>query len=126
MANQPGTDTAGTIIGQSGGSTTVSTVAAAGATQTVPPGASVGILELTLTANLTLTFPAPVAGAKGRIVLTQDGTGSRTLTLGTAPSGAVKFVGGTHTLSTAAASVDVIDWWSDGVNVYCNLTKAYA
>jgi hypothetical protein len=82
----------------------------------VPPG----IVDVTISANTTFTFPAPVAGQKGELIITQDATGSRTGTYA-ATSGSVLFSGGTKTLSTTAAYVDKISWVSDGTNVYCTL-----
>jgi len=64
--------------------------------------------SVTLAGNRTLANPSnTVAGQSGSIFITQDGTGSRTLAMGTN----FKFAGGTApTLSTAAASVDRIDY----------------
>ena len=64
--------------------------------------------SVTLAGNRTLANPTnTVAGQSGSIFITQDGTGSRTLAYGTN----FKFAGGTApTLSTAAASVDRIDY----------------
>lgn len=65
----------------------------------------------TLTGNITAVMPTPyLIGARMTWVLTQDGTGSRTLTL---PANAA--AGTTLTLSTTAAAVDVISWIYDGV-----------
>ena len=64
--------------------------------------------SVTLGGSRTLANPTNiVAGQSGSFFITQDGTGSRTLAYG----GYFKFVGGTApTLSTAAASVDRIDY----------------
>ena len=64
--------------------------------------------SVTLAGNRTLANPTnTVAGQSGSIFITQDGTGSRTLAYGTN----FKFVAGTApTLSTAASSVDRIDY----------------
>ena len=64
--------------------------------------------SLQLSGNRTLANPTnTVAGQSGSIFITQDGTGSRTLAYGTN----FKFVAGTApTLSTAASSVDRIDY----------------
>jgi hypothetical protein len=64
--------------------------------------------SLTLAGNRTLVNPTNiVAGQSGSLFITQDGTGSRTLALGSY----WKFVGGTApVLSTAAASVDRLDY----------------
>ena len=64
--------------------------------------------SVTLAGNRTLANPTNiVAGQSGSLFITQDGTGSRTLAYGTN----FKFVGGTApVLSTAAASVDRLDY----------------
>ena len=64
--------------------------------------------SVTLAGNRTLANPTnTVAGQSGSIFITQDGTGTRTLAFGTN----FKFVAGTApTLSTAASSVDRIDY----------------
>ena len=73
---------------------------------------------ITLGGNRTLANPTNItAGQSGSIFITQDGTGSRTLAYGTN----FKFVAGTApTLSTAAASVDRIDY------VVASATKIHA
>ncbi|WP_024873146.1 hypothetical protein [Tolumonas lignilytica] len=79
----------------------------------------------TLTGNVTLANPTNlVAGssAKWDMVFTQDGTGSRTLSFGTA----YKKVGGAVALSTAAGSVDVVHFVSDGTTVYVTIDKAFS
>jgi hypothetical protein len=70
--------------------------------------------EVTLAGNRTLAEPTNAAsGDYGTLVITQDGTGSRTLTL---PASFKVVNGGTGaiTLSTAAASVDSISWVKKG------------
>ena len=64
---------------------------------------------LTFTGNVTLANPSTeAAGQSGIIVCIQDGTGSRTLSLGTD----YETAGGAGiTLSTAASSVDVIPYF---------------
>ena len=64
---------------------------------------------LTLAGNRTLGAPTNVtAGQSGVIVVTQDGTGSRTL----AYNSAYKFAGGTApTLTTTASAVDVLAYY---------------
>ena len=64
---------------------------------------------LTLTGNVTLANPSTEAvGQTGVIVCIQDGTGSRTLSLGTD----YETVGGAgSTLGTAASAVDVIPYF---------------
>ena len=63
---------------------------------------------LTLTGNVTLDNPTTEkVGQSGFIVCIQDGTGSRTLTLGTD----YESVGGSGiTLSTAASATDIIPY----------------
>ena len=65
-------------------------------------------------------------GQTVQLVITQDGTGSRTATFGTDGSTAVKFAGGTPTLSTGASSVDVVSIFNDGTNYLGNIAKAFA
>jgi hypothetical protein len=66
--------------------------------------------SLTLTANITInnpTYTGTMGGQSGSIFIKQDGTGSRTLSW----ASKWKFVGGVApTLSTAAGSVDRIDY----------------
>ena len=64
--------------------------------------------SVTLAGNRTLANPTNLtAGQSGSIFISQDGTGSRTLAYGTY----YDFIGGTApTLSTAASSVDRIDY----------------
>ena len=67
--------------------------------------------SVTLGGNRTLANPTNIsAGQSGAIVVTQDGTGSRTLGYG----GYWKFPGGTApTLTTTASKVDVICYFCD-------------
>ena len=80
--------------------------------------ASSNNFSVTLAGNRTLANPTnTVAGQSGSIFITQDGTGSRTLAFGTN----FKFVAGTApTLSTAASSIDRIDY------VVAEATKIHA
>jgi hypothetical protein len=81
------------------------------------------IFLLTLTANVTFTYKNAVVGQSIRLVLTQDGTGSRT---GTFPTGSV-FVGGSKTLTTTAAGIDTVDIQCTASGTYLSsLLKAYA
>lgn len=80
-----------------------------GSTETF--AATKGVHTATLNANCTFTFTALASGlASGMVlILTQDGTGSRTVTW----PGSVVWPGGSApTLSTAAASVDVLTFLS--------------
>jgi len=85
---------------------------------------------ITLTQNSTLSFTAaPPIGSYGTIVLTQDGTGSRTITLPTIGSVTNKVLGSTSTstvaLSTAANSKDILNFYFDGTNCYWNIGQGY-
>ncbi|MFN5462085.1 MAG: tail fiber domain-containing protein [Bacteroidota bacterium] len=85
---------------------------------------------ITLTQNSTLSFTAaPPVGSYGTIVLTQDGTGGRTLTLPTFPGATNQVLGSTSTstvaLSTAASSKDILNFYYDGTVVYWNIGQGY-
>lgn len=89
---------------------------------TLTPDASLGtIYTYTLIGNSTLnSLSNAVAGTSMTIILTQDATGSRTL------SSTMKFASGSKTLSTAAASIDVMSVFYDGTTYYATLSKGYA
>ena len=74
------------------------------------------VAKITLDGNLVIDNPTNmVDGATYILTLTQDGTGSRTATWGSA----FKWPGGTApTLSTGANDVDIITFVSDGTNMY--------
>ena len=81
--------------------------------------------SITLTGNITLANPTSLtAGTSGSIFLTQDGTGSRTATFGNS----FDFIGGTApTLTTAASSVDRIDYIVlDSSNIHTVASLAYS
>ncbi len=73
--------------------------------------AAANFFSLTLGGNRTLANPSNIAaGQSGVIVITQDGTGGRTLAFGSY----WKFPGGTApTLTTTAAAVDVLAWYAE-------------
>ena len=82
-----------------------------------------GVFLITLGANTTFSYVNVQIGQAIRLVLTQDGTGSRT---GVFPTGSI-FVGGSKTLTTAAAGIDTVDVLCTSSGVYlCSLLKAYA
>jgi|SRR5271157_721925 len=82
-----------------------------------------GLFLITLGNNTTFTFSNAMVGQTVELIITQDGTGSRT---GTFPSGCV-FVGGSKTLSTAASAIDSVLITCTAAGTYlCNLLKAYA
>ena len=80
-----------------------------------------------LNQNSTLNFTSnPPAGSYGTLIVTQDATGSRTITL---PSTANKVLGSTSTttitLSTAANTKDILNFYYDGTNCYWNVGQGY-
>jgi hypothetical protein len=83
--------------------------------------------SVTLNQNSTLNFTStPTAGSYGTLIVTQDATGSRTITL---PSTANKVLGSTSTttitLSTAANAKDILNFYYDGTNCYWNIGQGY-
>jgi hypothetical protein len=78
------------------------------------------IQRFTATSNFTFNgFTNPVTGQSAICIITQDGTGSRTMT------STMKFAGNSKTLSTAAGAVDIIAVFYDGATYYASLTKGY-
>ena len=92
------------------------------ATGTITPDIANGSIQtMTLTGNITFnSITNTAAGSSATFILTQDGTGGRTLT------STMKFAGGSKTLSTAANAVDIISVFYDGTTYYASLTKGYA
>lgn len=92
---------------------------------TITPDFNAGLnFSLTLGHNATLANPSNAQiGDSGVIVITQDGTGSRTMAYGSN----WKFPAGAPTLSTAAGTIDCLVYYvsASGV-ILCNLTKAYS
>ena len=83
--------------------------------------------SVTLGGNRNLTFlSTPIAGSYGTLVVTQDGTGNRTLNL---PSAANKVLGSSSTttiaLSTAAGAKDIVNFYYDGTNYFWNVGQGY-
>ena len=83
--------------------------------------------NVTLVQNSTLNFTTnPVAGSYGTLVITQDATGGRTITL---PSTANKVLGSTSTttigLSTVPNAKDILNFYYDGTNCYWNIGQGY-
>jgi hypothetical protein len=91
-------------------------------TATYAPDVSTAtICAMTLTGNITFNaFTSPVTGQSATFILTQDGTGGRTLT------SSMKFAGGSKTLSTAASATDIVSVFYDGTNYWASLSKGYA
>jgi hypothetical protein len=98
------------------------TVATVTYAATITPDAANGSVQtVTLTGNVTFSaFSNPVSGQTITLIITQDATGSRTLT------STMKFAGGSKTLSTAAASIDIMTVSYIGTTYYASLAKAFA
>ena len=77
----------------------------------------------TLTGNCTFTMPTATAGKSFILILTQDGTGSRTATFTS-----VKWPGGTAPTITTTATTgrDILTFVSDGTNWYGTIAQAFA
>ena len=71
------------------------------------------VVKVTPTANATYTTTVPPAGTMKRLIILTSGTTSRTITFGTG----FKAVG-TLATGTTSARVFVINWVSDGTNLY--------
>lgn len=82
--------------------------------------------SVTLGGNRTLAITGPVIGGNYVLKVTQDGTGSRTLALGSGCTWKVISGGsGAITLSTAAGSIDVLTFLYDGTNCLATLGKNF-
>lgn len=132
-AAQPNITSVGTLTSVSiSGTATIGNIAMTKFNETLPasvntstsisPDMATGSI-FRYTANSNFTFNGltnAVAGSSATIIITQDATGSRTLT------STMKFAGASKTLSTAAASIDIIGVFYDGTTYYASLTKGYA
>ena len=79
------------------------------------------VQKITLNGNLTLNaFASPAAGDSITLIITQDGTGNRTL------SSTMKFASASKTLSTAGNSIDVVSMFYDGSRYLASLSKGFA
>lgn len=77
--------------------------------------------SVTLGGSRTITFSNPTDGAKYRIILKQDATGSRTINWPT-----IKWKGGSApTLTTTGNKYDIIELIYDGTNYYGDATLNY-
>jgi hypothetical protein len=93
-----------------------------GATITFDANAGVSA-KVTLGGNRTLAFSNFSAGVYLTLVVIQDGTGGRTLTLPTCK--VINGGAGAVTLTTAAASEDILTFFKVGTTIYCNYGKNY-
>jgi hypothetical protein len=79
---------------------------------------------VTLTGNATLSITNEVAGMYGLIRVSQDATGSRTLTL-PGSSKVINGGGGVVALTTTASATDVLSYFYDGTNYYWTVGYNY-
>jgi hypothetical protein len=89
---------------------------------TITPDFNNGSIQtMTLTGNITLnSLGNAVAGRSMTLIVTQDGTGGRTL------SSTMKFSDGFSTLSASAGAEDIISVFYTGSTYYATLTTGYA
>ena len=88
--------------------------------------ATASIHKVTLATSTEFNIANLPTGGTVTLIITQDGTGSRTATFGTDGSTAVKFPGGTSTLSTGGGDIDVVTIVNDGTNFLGNIAKDYS
>jgi hypothetical protein len=81
---------------------------------------------VTLGTNTEFNIANLGTGQTVTIKIKQDATGSRTATFGTDGSTAVKFAGGTPTLTTDASAIDVVTIFNDGTDYIGSIAKAFA
>jgi len=81
------------------------------------------VQTVTMTGNCTFTMPTATAGKSFILILTQDGTGSRTATFTS-----VKWPGGTApTLTTTATTgIDIISFVANGTSWFGSAAQAFA
>lgn len=81
---------------------------------------------VTIGGNRTLNITGPLTGGNYVLRLVQDGTGSRTLALGTGCTWKVSGGGGAAiTPSTAANAIDILAFYYDGTICYANFNKNF-
>lgn len=80
--------------------------------------------KITLTGACALTLSNLTNGDEGNIIVTQDATGSRAITISPTPK-VINGGSGVVTLSTTANSIDIISYTYDGTNLYINYGKNY-
>jgi hypothetical protein len=81
---------------------------------------------VTLGTNTGFVITNLGTGQSVTLIITQDGTGSRTATFGTDTSTAVKFAGGAPTLSTGNGDIDIVTIFNDGTNYYGSCAKDFS
>lgn len=88
------------------------------------PNYNNGLVQ-TWTANNNFDLNVPtnmVAGSSLVLIITQDGTGNRTMT----PNASLKFANGVKALSTSANAIDLITIFYTGSLYLCSLQRGYA
>jgi len=92
-------------------------------TGTLTPNASSGTVHtMRLTGNITINTLTNVAtGTNMTIIMSQDSTGTRTLT-----NTGWKWLGGVKTLTTTSNAIDIATIFYDGTTYYASLGKGYA
>ncbi|MFD3408325.1 hypothetical protein SKC37_06640 [Aquirufa sp. HETE-83D] len=129
-----GTVTTGAINSGAMSATSVNTPIYASTPQTLTDAATIiwnpanGLnASVTLGGNRTLSFSSTLAaGSYGTLVITQDVTGGRTITL---PSTTNKVLGSNSTtsiaLSEASGATDILNFYYDGTNCFWNIGQGY-
>lgn len=80
------------------------------------------VQTLSATGNFTLALPTNItAGSNLTLIITQDATGSRTMTA----NSAYRFAGGLEQLSTVAGAIDVMTIFYDGSRYLSSLIRNY-
>lgn len=131
-----GTSGASTLVG---GSLNVPEYAGGGGGATIDPYQNEGSVnsitwdvsgtstnyEATLTGDTTLTMSNVRNGDYGTLIVTQDGTGSRTLTFGAGTHKVVNGGGGSPTLTTTAGATDILSFTYNGSTFYWTVGNDY-
>jgi len=88
-------------------------------------GARQNNATVTLGGNRTLDITGEVDGATGLLIVKQDGSGGRSLTL-PGSSLVINDGGGAVTLSTGPSDVDILTWYYDGTNFFWTIGVNYS
>ena len=120
-----GTETA-TVKGTASAlSPAVDTLTDGGTITWATAGKRINNAQVTLGGNRTLDITGEVDGATGTLLVIQDGTGSRTLTL-PGSSEVINGGAGAVTLSTGANKRDILTWIYLGSTFYWTIGKDYS
>jgi hypothetical protein len=120
------------VTGSIKASNTITAPIYATTTQTLTDGATItwtatsGLnAKVTLAGNRTLAISGAPTGSYGTLVVTQDATGSRTLTLPASSKVIGAASAGVVTLSTTANKVDILTFYYDGTTYFWNVGLNY-